>query len=144
MLSWTSNTLMKLSASRIGRIHMLDIQCSFFLLNTGVICEWGIHKMVLCVEEQGTTSRFSHPVKSEVLLCPFLAPKMQSDISTWGFTFISGGLTKLTLFFKLPGFGSLFLLFIVILAFPALSAFIPQTLQGKYKTVIYHPRFYVM
>lgn len=83
---------MKLNASHIGRIHMLDIQCSFFLLNSHVVCEWGIHKMILCVEAQGATSRLSGLVKPEVLFCPFLYPKIQSDISKWGFTFISGGL----------------------------------------------------
>lgn len=105
---------MKLNASLTGRIHMLDIQCSFFLLNTHVICEWGIHKMILCVEAQGTTSRLSDLVKSEGYFCPFLAPQMLRDVSKWGFPFITGGLTRLTLCFKLPGFSSLFLLFIVI------------------------------
>jgi len=81
MLSWTSNTLMKLNALHIGRIHMLDIQCSFFLLNTYVICEWGLHKTILRAEAHGTTSRLRDLVKSEVFFCPFLAPKMQSDMS---------------------------------------------------------------
>lgn len=142
MVSGTLNTLMKLNASHIGNIHMLDIQCSYFLPNTHVISARGTHKMILCARK-GTMIQASWSQESWGFVLSFSCPRNANIWSKSGLILISGGLTRLTLFFKLPGFDSLFLLFIVVEAFPDLNAFIPQTLQVKHKTVIYHPHFYM-
>lgn len=116
---------MKLNASHIGSIHILDVQCSYFLLNTHVISERRVHKMILYMHsnEQRTGSVILGKLKFFFFL--FLPLESSLNVYSWqGFHYFLS-------FLALTAYS-------YCLQLPKLSEFIPRTIHVKYKNVIYY------
>lgn len=126
---WTSNTLMKLNASHIGSIHMLEVHYSYFLLNTHVISERGIHKMILYVHsnEQCTGSVILRKLK----LCFFLLLPLESSLNVYSWQ-------GFHCFLKFPGFYSWFFLLITSITQWIYSPNNPCEIQKYHLLSLFH------